>query len=196
MVQPMSHEHLPIETDRLILRPWRREDFAPFAALNGDPAVMEYFPATLSRSESDALAERVGERLDSDGFGWFAVEEKDGDPFVGMVGISVPSYADRLPCGPCTEVGWRLARSAWGRGIASEAANAALDLGFRTLDLSEVVSFTAVQNTRSQAVMRRIGMTRDQSCDFDHPLLPAGHRLSRHVLYRISREMWADLRSR
>ena len=192
----MPHTGLPIETERLILRPWRDSDFAPFAELNADPAVMEFFPDTLSREESDALALRVKERIETEGLGFFAVEVKGGPSFIGMVGPSVPPYGAALPCGPCTEVGWRLSRAAWGKGYASEAAAASLDFAFGILGRDEVVSFTAVQNARSQAVMRRIGMTRDESCDFDHPLLPPGHRLLRHVLYRISRKTWEALRSR
>lgn len=192
----MSHAGLPIETERLILRSWRESDFAPFAALNADPAVMEFFPDTLGRVDSDVLALRVKERIETEGLGFFAVEVKGGPDFIGMVGPSVPPYGAQLPCGPCTEVGWRLSRAAWGKGYASEAASASLDFAFGTLGRDEVVSFTAVQNQRSQAVMRRIGMTRDETGDFDHPLLPEGHRLLRHVLYRISRTAWADLRSR
>lgn len=187
---------LPIETERLILRPWRESDFAPFAALNADPAVMEYFPSTLGREESDALALRMKERIETEGLGCFAVEVKDGPDFIGMVGPNVPSYGAQLPCGPCTEVGWRLSRAAWGKGYASEAAAASLDFAFDVLGREEVVAFTAVQNERSQSVMRRIGMTRDECCDFDHPMLPAGHRLLRHVLYRISQATWEELRSR
>ena len=192
----MTATDLPIESERLILRPWRQSDFAPFAALNGDPEVMEYFPDTLSREDSDALALRIKERIETEGFGFFAVEVKDGPEFIGMVGPSVPPYGAQLPCGPCTEVGWRLSREAWGKGYASEAAAASLDFAFGVLERGEVVAFTAVQNERSQAVMRRIGMTRDESADFDHPLLPDGHRLLRHALYRISRKTWEDLRSR
>lgn len=192
----MIHPALPIETDRLILRPWRETDFAPFAALNGDREVMAFFPNPLSRDESDALALRIQERIETEGFGFLAVEVKGGEAFIGMVGPSVPPYGADLPCGPCTEVGWRLSRAAWGKGYASEAAGAALDFAFTELGRDDVVSFTAIQNERSQAVMRRIGMTRDESGDFDHPLLPEGHRLLRHVLYRISCDTWTGLRRR
>lgn len=192
----MAVDALPIETERLILRPWRESDFAPFAALNADPEVMAFFPAPLSRQESDALALRIEERIRTEGFGFFAVQVKGGADFIGMVGPSVPSYGAELPCGPCTEVGWRLSRAAWGRGYASEAAAASLDFAFDVLTRDEVVAFTAELNVRSQAVMRRIGMTRDAGDDFDHPLLPAGHRLLRHVLYRIRRTTWEELRSR
>ncbi|MEU8171437.1 GNAT family N-acetyltransferase [Microbispora hainanensis] len=170
-----------IRTERLVLRRWREDDKEPFAALNADPVVMEHFPATLSREESDALAERIEAGFDEHGFGLWAVEA-DGE-FIGFTGLSVPRFT--APFTPCVEIGWRLARSAWGRGYATEAARASLEDGFGRAGLTEVVSFTAVPNVRSQAVMRRLGMTRDPAEDFDHPALPAGHPLRRHVLYRI-----------
>ncbi|GHD46936.1 N-acetyltransferase [Thalassobaculum fulvum] len=185
---------IPIETDRLILRAWRDEDRAPFAALNADPEVMRYFPKLLSREESDALAALVVERMAENGWGWYAVEVKGGEPFAGFVGLNVPGYP--IPCGPCVEVGWRLARSAWGKGYASEAARACLGFGFGRLGLDEIVSFTAVGNTRSRAVMERLGMTSDPADDFEHPSLPDGHPLRRHVLYRIGAATWAGLSGR
>lgn len=177
-----------IETGRLILRAWRDADRAPFAALNADPEVMRHFPRTLSREESDALADRIALRMAERGWGSFAVEVKGGEPFIGFVGPNVPGY--EIPYGPCVEVGWRLARSAWGRGYATEAARAALDFGFRSLGLEEIVSFTAVGNIRSRAVMERLGMSRDPAHDFDHPLLEQGHALRRHVLYRLAASAW------
>ncbi len=185
---------IPIETDRLILRAWRETDKAPFAELNADREVMRHFPRPLSRPESDALADRVAAAMAERGWGWFAVEVRGGEPFVGFVGLNVPSYA--LPCGPCVEVGWRLARTAWGRGYASEAARAALGIGFGTLGLDEIVSFTAVGNDRSRAVMERLGMTRDPVDDFDHPLLEAGDPLRRHVLYRLAARDWTAFSAR
>nr|WP_205830096.1 GNAT family N-acetyltransferase [Microbispora sp. CL1-1] len=166
------------------MRRWREDDKEPFAALNADPVVMEHFPATLSREDSDALAERIEAGFDEHGFGLWAVEA-DGE-FIGFTGLSVPRFT--APFTPCVEIGWRLARSAWGRGYATEAARASLEDGFGRAGLTEVVSFTAVQNVRSQAVMRRLGMTHDPADDFDHPALPAGHPLRRHVLYRIRRQ--------
>lgn len=167
-----------------MLRRWREDDKEPFAALNADPVVMEHFPATLSREDSDALAERIEAGFDEHGFGLWAVEA-DGE-FIGFTGLSVPRFT--APFTPCVEIGWRLARSAWGRGYATEAARASLEDGFGRAGLTEVVSFTAVQNVRSQAVMGRLGMTHDPADDFDHPALPAGHPLRRHVLYRIRRQ--------
>lgn len=169
-----------IRTARLVLRRWTAADLAPFAALNADPVVMEHFPAPLTRAESDAFVQRVEQGFAEHGFGLWAVEE-DG-VLVGFTGLAVPRHA--LPVGPCVEVGWRLARSAWGRGLATEAAAAAIDDG-RARGVGEVVSFTAMTNARSVRVMERLGMTHDPAGDFDHPALPEGHRLRRHVLYRL-----------
>lgn len=172
-------------TKRLRLRAWRAGDLEPFAALNADPGVMEHFPAPLDRAESDALAAGIQAHFAERGFGLWAVEAPGEIPFAGFVGLSVPRRA--LPFTPCVEVGWRLARHCWGRGYATEAARAALSFGFGTLGLEEIVSFTAAGNLRSRGVMERLGMSRDEADDFDHPALPEGHRLRRHVLYRLGR---------
>lgn len=172
-----------LTTARLRLRPWRESDLAPFAAMNADPLVMEHFAAPLTREESDAYARRMMAAIEGRGWGNWALEEIGGEPFVGFAGLSVPSFEAHFT--PCTEIGWRLARSAWGRGYATQAARAALAFGFGELGLAEIVSFTALANARSIAVMERLGMRRDG--EFDHPRLPAGHRLQRHVLYRTSR---------
>jgi RimJ/RimL family protein N-acetyltransferase/predicted kinase len=176
------------ETERLVLRDWSDADLAPFAALNADPVVMEHFPAPLTRDESDALAGRIRADLARRGVGLFAVEAKAGtiaeSPcFVGFCGLSVPSF--EAPFLPAVEIGWRLARTAWGRGLATEAARACLALGF-SLGLPEIVSFTSPRNTRSISVMERLGMTRDRAADFDHPRVPRGHPLRPHVLYRLA----------
>lgn len=177
-----------LTTDRLILRPWRDGDLAPFAALNADPAVMEHFPAPLTRAESDAVAERVRDFMTEHGFGWWAVEIPGEAPFIGFIGLWRPAFEAHFT--PCVEVGWRLAKAYWGRGYATEGARAALRFGFEHLRLAEIVSFTAVPNARSQAVMCRLGMTHDPADDFDHPRVPEGHRLRRHVLYRLNGEIW------
>jgi RimJ/RimL family protein N-acetyltransferase len=172
-----------LPTDRLLLRRWRPEDRAPFAELNADPEVMEHFPARLTRAESDAFVDRIGAGFAQHGFGLWAVEVQATGGFIGFTGLAVPSFD--APFTPAVEIGWRLARPAWGHGYASEAARGALDAAFASYGLAEVVSFTSVDNVRSQAVMRRIGMTHDPADDFDHPRLPSGHRLNRHVLWRI-----------
>jgi RimJ/RimL family protein N-acetyltransferase len=169
-------------TERLLLRRWREDDREPFAALNADPAVMEHFPAPLSRAESDAFIDRIAPQLDERGWGLWALEVRETGAFVGFTGLAVPRFEAHFT--PAVEVGWRLARAAWGFGYASEAGRAALAVGLGELRLDEIVSFTAVGNTRSRAVMQRIGMTHDEADDFDHPALPEGHPLRRHVLYR------------
>ncbi len=185
----MPKQTVPIlTTERLVLRPWRDADHAPFAALNADPAVMEHFPAPLSRAESDAGVERVRQVFAARGFGWWAVEVPGAAPFIGFVGLWVPSFEADFT--PCVEVGWRLAKDYWGRGYATEGARECLRFGFEDMGLEEIVSFTTTTNLRSQAVMQRLAMTHDPADDFDHPALQAGHRLRRHVLYRLGCEVW------
>jgi RimJ/RimL family protein N-acetyltransferase len=172
-------------TARLILRRWRDADRAAFAAMNADPRVMEHFPATLSRAESDASADRIAAHFKDRGFGLWAVEVPGVSEFAGFCGLSVPRF--EAPFMPCVEVGWRLAAEYWRRGYATEAARAALAFGFDVLGLEEIVSFATEGNLRSRRVMERIGMHRNPPDDFEHPGLPPGHPLRRHVLYRIRR---------
>jgi RimJ/RimL family protein N-acetyltransferase len=170
-------------TPRLKLRRWREDDLEAFAALNADSAVMEHFPGTLTRRESEALVETIEDGFEADGFGLWAVEVRETGEFVGFTGLDVPEFeADFMPA---VEVGWRLARSAWGHGYATEAARAAVSFGFEEVGLGEIVSFTTPANRRSRAVMERLGMSHDPGDDFDHPGLPVGHPLKRHVLYRV-----------
>ena len=172
-----------LRTDRLLLRPWREDDLESFAALNADPAVMEHFARPLDRSESDAFVARIMAHFAREGFGFWAVEAPGAAPLVGFVGLARPAF--EAPFTPCVEIGWRLAREHWGKGYATEAARAALRYGFEQLSLDEIVAFTVPENVRSRAVMERIGMTRSADDDFDHPSLPEGHPLRRHVLYRV-----------
>lgn len=175
----------PLVGARVVLRAWRPDDRPAFAAINADPAVMEHFPAPLDRAASDALADRIAEHVAARGFGLWALEVPGVHAFAGFVGLAVPRF--EAPFTPCVEVGWRLARGAWGHGYATEAARLAVDDGFARLGLAEVVSFTVPANARSRAVMERLGMAHDPADDFDHPLLPPGHPLRRHVLYRLAR---------
>lgn len=181
-----------IDTERLHLRRWRFFDRVPFAAMNADPEVMEFFPSTLSEAESDALVDRIRAQFDEHGFGLWALEVAGRGEFIGFTGLAIQTFD--APFNPSVEVGWRLARSAWGRGYAIEAARAAVADGFERLGLDEIVSMTAVVNERSQAVMRRLGMTRDPADDFDHPKVPDGSPLRRHVLYRLRRDDWVAAR--
>jgi RimJ/RimL family protein N-acetyltransferase len=182
-----------IRTDRLILRRWRAEDAEPFAAMNADPRVMEHILAPITRAESDAFLRRIEDRFERQGFGLWALEVAATGAFIGFTGLNVPSFEvppfARL-AGPPVEIGWRLAVSAWGHGYATEAARAVLAYGFGTLGLAEIISFTTVANVRSQAVMRRIGMTHDLADDFDNPNVPDGHPQRPHVLWRITPERW------
>ena len=173
-----------LRTERLLLRQWRDDDLAPFAALNADPEVMEHFPARLTRHESDAFVAFCRDRIAERGWGLWAVEVVASGEFIGLVGLSEPRFDAHFT--PAVEIGWRLARSAWGFGYATEAARAALAYAFDELRLDEVVSFTATTNLRSQAVMQRLGMTHDELDDFDHPRVD-DPRLRRHVLYRLPR---------
>ncbi|MER5752793.1 GNAT family N-acetyltransferase [Streptomyces sp. NPDC002088] len=170
-----------LRTDRLILRPWRESDLAPWAAMNADPEVREYFPGLLTREQSDSSVARFQAGLDERGWGWWAVEVVATGEFIGFTGLD-PVDADMPFTG--VEAGWRLARPAWGHGYATEAARAALAFGFDDLGLAEILAVTAVGNLRSQAVMRRLGMTRDPADDFDDPGVPEGP-LRRSVLYRL-----------
>ena len=166
------------------MRAWREEDLAPFAAMNADPIVMEHFPSTLTWQESDALAVRITAQLDTLGYGLWALEVTKTGEFIGFTGLAVQTFPAHFT--PAVEVGWRLKKPAWGHGYATEAALAALDVGWDA-GLDEIVSMTAVTNEPSQRVMQRIGMTHDPADDFDHPNVPDGSPLKRHVLYRIRR---------
>lgn len=182
-----------LKTERLILRPWLEEDFEPFARLNADPRVMEYFPSTLSKEESDQMARSMKEKIEECGWGWWAVTLADTGEFIGFIGLrALEKSTFPAPFTPAVEVGWRLTFDHWGKGYATEGANACLKFGFETLDLPEIVAYTSLENHRSVAVMQRIGMHRDPAGDFDHPRIPEGQKMRRHQLYRISREEWAD----
>lgn len=175
-----------IKTKRLILRPWREEDLEPFANLNADARVMEHFPSILTREESDQMAMRIKAKIEEQGWGLWAVSVPGISEFIGFIGLNAATF--EAPFTPAVEVGWRLAFDYWGQGYATEGAKACLIFGFETLNLKEIVSFTAVENMRSRAVMERIGMHHDPKDDFDHPKLAEGHRLRRHVLYKILKE--------
>ena len=181
-----------IETPRLLLRDWTDADSEPFAALNADPRVMEFFPQALDRTESDTLIGRIREGLARDGFGLYAVAVKEPRRFIGFTGLARPGFD--APFMPAIEVGWRLSRESWGSGYATEAAGAAVDHAFGTLGLEALVSFTTEWNRRSRRVMEKIGMTRDPREDFVHPKPPPGHKLAPHVLYRMTREDWLTRR--
>jgi ribosomal-protein-alanine N-acetyltransferase len=179
---------IEIRSERLRLRRWKPADREPFAELNRDPVVMQFMPALLSREQSDALVQRIQAHFDAHGFGLLAVEIAADATFAGFIGLSIPAFEARFT--PCVEIGWRLAVRHQGRGYATEGARAVLAFGFETLALAEIVSFTVPANVRSRRVMEKVGMRRSASGDFDHPSLPEGHALRRHVLYRLSQREW------
>lgn len=182
----MPRQHGPeLATERLVMRRWRKDDREAFAALNADARVMEHFPGRLSSIQSRDLLRRIEAHFDLHGFGLWALERRDVAGAIGFTGLSVPDFEAAFT--PCVEIGWRLAFEHWGRGYASEAARAAVDFAFGELGLPELVSFTVPANARSLAVMHRLGMRLDDPRGFEHPALPRGHALRRHLLYRLVR---------
>lgn len=177
-----------IRTKRLVLRPWKKEDLEHFAKLTADPRVMEYFPAPLTREESDQLAQRISKMIEEQGWGFWAVSVPGVADFIGFIGIAQVHFTAHFT--PAVEIGWRLAYDFWGQGYALEGALASLQFAFNTLQLDEIVSFTTVTNMRSRKVMEKLGMHRNPEEDFDHPKLAEGHPLRRHDLYRITRNEW------
>ena len=173
-----------LETERLRLREWEYGDRGPFAQINADLRVMEFFPKCLNREESDAMVDRIESHFRAKGFGLYAAELRDGGRFIGYVGLHTPTFEAHFT--PCVEIGWRLASDVWGKGLATEGALAVVQHAFENLGLDEIVSFTVPANRRSIRVMEKIGMTRDAGGDFEHPNLPAGHPLRHHVLYRLA----------
>jgi RimJ/RimL family protein N-acetyltransferase len=173
-----------LETPRLRLRLWRDEDLEPWAALNADPRVREFFPSVETREQSAASMQRVRDHFARHRFGLWAVEVKNGAPFIGFVGLWIPSFD--APFMPAVELGYRLAFAHWGHGYATEGSRVALEYGFTTLGLTEIVALTAVGNERSRRIMEKLGMSHNADDDFDHPDVPAGHPLRRHVLYRLA----------
>ncbi len=175
-----------IETERLLLRRWRDSDREPFAALNGDPETLVYFPSTLSRQQSDALVDRIESVFQERGHGLWALQVRQTGEFIGFTGLS--PMPDGVPGAGGTEIAWRLAKHAWHHGYATEAARAALDVAFGGAGLPEVWSMTAVLNTPSQAVMRRLGLT--EVARFSHPRVPSGSPLRPHVTFHRANPGW------
>jgi RimJ/RimL family protein N-acetyltransferase len=182
MAEPKVH----IETPRLRLRDWTDADALPFAALNGDPRVMEFFRGVLARQESDGLMAWIRAGLARDGYGMYAAEEKATGAFIGFIGVTPIDFEAHFT--PAIEIGWRLNRESWGNGYATEGARAVVAHAFNKLHLAELVAITAEWNARSRRVMEKIGMRYDPAGDFLHPRIAPDHKLARHVLYRIDRD--------
>lgn len=177
-----------IRTERLLLRPWQENDVVPFAKMNADPKVMEYFPSVKSHKESADEMSRIISCFATNGWGFWAATLLENKQFLGFIGLHQVGFNAHFT--PAVEIGWRLSHEHWGMGYAPEGAKASLAFAFQNLGLNEVVSFTAVENSRSRTVMQKIGMHHDASDDFDHPGLNKDHKLCRHVLYRICRDEW------
>jgi len=175
-----------ITTERLILRPWNEKDFQPFAEMNADPRVREFFPSVLTREQSDSEIRRIQSACEKDGFTLFAAELIATGEFVGFIGMVTMTFAVPALAQPAVEIGWRLAHKHWGQGLATEGAREILRYGFATVKLKEIVAITVPSNVRSRHVMEKIGMKYLPDLDFDHPRLREGHPLRRHVLYSIA----------
>jgi RimJ/RimL family protein N-acetyltransferase len=174
-----------LRTERLLLRPFRDSDLDAFATMHADPRVVAHLHAPLTRAESEAVFGRIRANILHDGLGPFAVELSESEEFIGVVGLARPHFDMALM--PCVEIAWRIASPHWGRGYATEAARASLDFGFRHHQLDEILAWTSQDNLASQRVMEKLGMRRDPDADFDHPKLPPGHRLRRHLVWRLPR---------
>ena len=184
LVLPTFAQPLELHTRRCVLRQWKDSDLAPWCALNADTDVRRYFPSVASVEQARCEAQRCRDAIAQRGWGMWALEIPGVMSFAGFVGLAVPHYD--APWIPAVEIGWRLARAAWGQRLATEAAKAALDFGFTRLLLREIVAITVPANTPSRRVMDRLGMVRDEAGDFDHPRIEAGHPMQHHVLYRVS----------
>jgi ribosomal-protein-alanine N-acetyltransferase len=181
-----------IETERLLLRPWQDRDLPAFAELNADPRVRRFFPSLQTREESDASVVSFRQMYDLDGFGFLAAELRETSAFIGLIGMQRMTFHLPTVAPSTAEIGWRLTPESWGKGLAPEGAHAVLRVAFEQLQLPEVVAFTVTGNLPSRRVMEKLGMVRDPEADFDHPIFPADHPLKRHVLYRMTREMWTN----
>lgn len=184
----MSDTEPRLETDRLVLRRWTDDDLVPFAGINADPEVSRLLRGPIDRAQSDALVQRTEDSFETLGYGLWATEVRATGELIGFVGLARQTFEAHF--NPSVEVGWRLSRSSWGHGYATEGGRAALAFGFDTLGIEELVSITTASNERSRAVMRRLGMTRDPADDFEQTQLPVGHPLRTAVLHRLTRVQW------
>lgn len=178
-----------LETDRLLLRQWQQADRKPWADLCANPEVMKFLSSPRDLATSDLAIDKWQGRICEHGWSFWALELKQTGVFIGMAGLQVP--AEPHPYLPCIEVGWRLAKEQWGHGYASEAARCALRFAFDELRAQEVLASTAKDNSRSSAVMQRIGMSGPEAT-FIHPGVPEGSTLREHVLYRISESQFRE----
>lgn len=175
------NSNIYIETERLYLRQWKASDADAYIEMNSDKEVMEFFPSTLTAEQSLEHITRIKDQIEQNGYGLFAIEKKDDHSFIGFTGFSHPRFEEWFT--PCIEIGWRIDKAHWNKGFATEAAKASLVFGFEKLLLKEIYSWTSVHNSKSEQVMKKIGM--EKFGKFDHPLIENGHYLQEHVLYKI-----------
>jgi 3-dehydroquinate dehydratase/shikimate dehydrogenase len=178
-----------ITTERLILRPWKDEDLIPYAVMNADPRVREFFPSILTGEQSDAEVRHFRATYDRDGFCMFAAELKATGQFAGFVGLQTMNFVAPFVAQPAVEIGWRLSRVHWGKGLATEGARGVIQYAFGTLKLRQLVAITVPANLRSRRVMEKIGMKHHPELDFDHPRIAEGHPLRAHVLYALKNDI-------
>ncbi|NTJ42738.1 GNAT family N-acetyltransferase [Agrobacterium larrymoorei] len=177
-------------TPRLILREWKDTDCDLFREINADSKVMEFFPFRRSHAESDVALGNVNDMIRATGYGFYALELRETAEPIGFCGIAPANMEEVFPLGTM-EIGWRLATRFWGSGYVTEAAKSLLTMAFDEKRLPEIVSFAVHDNHRSTAVMKRIGLVRDASRDFDHPRVPETHpHLKAHVTYALTRDQW------
>lgn len=176
-----------LKTNRLILRHWKESDLPLFYKLNSNPKVMEYFPFTLTKEQSDNMARKIQKELSEMSYGLWAVELKLNQTFIGFIGLHYQDFNTTFS--PCIEIGWRLDFPFWGYGYATEGAKCALKYGINTLKIEEIVAFTPKINYRSRRVMEKLNMSYDSKDDFLHPKIPKGHPISEHVLYRSQKPL-------
>ncbi len=176
-----------LETERLYIRQWKESDYSPFAKMSADERVMEFFPSVFTTEESDEKVNIKKSLIQKHGWGFWALEEKSSNKFIGFTGLHISS--NELPFSPCIEIGWRIFPEYWGKGFATEAAHECLRFGFEDLNLDQIVSFAVKNNFKSLAVMERLGMFKDPE-NFEHPAIPIGHKLRQHSLYRLSKLQW------
>ena len=179
---------MQLETERLILRGWQDSDLEPFSTITADPEVRRYYPNVLTKDETRLVIERIKSHVEKEGFGLWALELRETGEMIGYTGLSKPTIEAHFM--PCVEIGWQIAKHHWGKGYAPEAAIKALEDGFSRLNLNEIVSFTSKLNSKSIRVMEKMGMLRNPKDDYMHPLLPDGHPLKPHVLYRLPKAVW------
>lgn len=175
-----------LETERLVLRSWRDADRTPFAAMSADPEVMQHLDGVVSRTDSDAIIDRLASVERDQGHTFWAIERRDDAKFLGFCGLRRGGHAD-TPVPIELEIGWRLARHAWGRGYAREAAQASIDWGWANQPDDRISAWTVQANSGSWGLMLRLGMVHRPELDFDHPRFADGHRLRRHIVYTIDR---------